>query len=92
MFIGFTMIPIGAENGYPRGWRKPTRSAVPHGHLQWEYLANILYATVIRRFPKPMLAIFFSLRRLPHAQSGNGGMCSVYLRRGSYTAYTVIGG
>ncbi len=44
-----------------RGWREMNPLNGSSWSLVWEYVANILYALVIRRFPKFLLAIFVGL-------------------------------
>jgi peptidoglycan/LPS O-acetylase OafA/YrhL len=91
MFIGFTMIPIGPKMDI-RGWQETNPLNGPTWSLQWEYLANILYATVIRRFSKPMLAIFLAFAAfLTLNLAMNWDVFGVLAAR-SYAAYTVIGG
>lgn len=91
MFIGFTMIPIGPKMDI-RGWQETNPLNGPTWSLQWEYLANILYATVIRRFSKPMLAIFLAFAAfLTLNLAMNWDVFGVLAKR-SYAAYTVIGG
>ena len=52
----FTMIPLGSRFDI-RGWGETNPLNGPVWTLQWEYIANILYALLIRRFPKWLLAL-----------------------------------
>ena len=49
-----TMIPVG-KSWDIRGWQESNPLNGPTWSLQWEYLANILYAFFIRRLSKPGL-------------------------------------
>ena len=53
----FTMIPA-LKNWDIRGWGETNPLNGSMWSLMWEYLANIAYALVIRRFSKTVLAIF----------------------------------
>ena len=87
----FTMIPLPSGMDI-RGWGETNPLNGPAWTLQWEYLANILYALVIRRFSKLALgacvaifAVFTVILCL------NIDVFGVLAER-SYAAYTVIGG
>lgn len=54
--IGCTMIPVGAGMDI-RGWSETYPLNGPAWTLMLEYIANILYALVIRRLPKIALAV-----------------------------------
>ena len=63
MLWGFTMIPIGTGMDI-RGWSETNPLNGPAWSLQWEYLANILYALLFRRMGKIALGCcvaFFAL-------------------------------
>src|SRR5476649_1870356 len=60
MIIGFTLLPIPVSMDI-RGWREMHPLDGPAWSLFFEYIANILYALVIRRFSKILLAIFVLL-------------------------------
>ncbi len=51
-----TMIPVGKDCDI-RGWQETNPLNGPTWSLQWEYLANILYALFIRRMNKFWLAV-----------------------------------
>lgn len=56
MLWSFTMIPIPKSLDV-RGWGETNPMNNPIWSLQWEYVANILYALVLRRLPKSVLAL-----------------------------------
>ena len=63
MLWGFTMIPMGTGMDI-RGWSETNPLNGPAWSLQWEYLANILYALLFRRMSKIALGCcvaFFAL-------------------------------
>ncbi|QEM12938.1 acyltransferase family protein [Mucilaginibacter rubeus] len=60
MLIGCTLIPIRPSLDI-RGWQEMHPLNGPAWSLFFEYVANILYALVIRRFSKTLLAIFVFL-------------------------------
>jgi peptidoglycan/LPS O-acetylase OafA/YrhL len=57
MVIGCTLIPIPISMDI-RGWQEMHPLNGPAWSLFFEYVANILYAVVFRRFSKTLLAIF----------------------------------
>lgn len=57
MLIGFTMLPLPISMDI-RGWQEMHPLNGPAWSLFFEYIANILYALVFRRFSKKVLAIF----------------------------------
>ena len=87
----FTMIPLPASMDI-RGWAETNPLNGPAWSLQWEYLANILYALVFRRLSKLALGIcvlFFAAMNIV--------LCFDidifgFLADRSYASYTVIGG
>ncbi|GGB02621.1 acyltransferase family protein [Puia dinghuensis] len=60
MLIGCTLIPVPISMDI-RGWQEMHPLDGPAWSLFFEYIANILYATVVRRFSKLVLSIFVSL-------------------------------
>jgi len=60
LLMGILMIPCG-KNLDIRGWREMNSFNGPNWSLTWEYLGNILYALVVRRFPRFLLGIFVAL-------------------------------
>lgn len=87
----FTMIPL--PNGMDiRGWGETNPLNGPAWSLQWEYLANILYALVICRFSKLLLGICVAIFAVfTIFLCLNIDVFGVLSER-SYAAYTVIGG
>ena len=87
----FTMIPLPASMDI-RGWAETNPLNGPAWSLQWEYLANILYALVFRHLSKVALGIcvlFFAAMTIVLCLDID--ILGVLSER-SYAAYTVIGG
>ena len=87
----FTMIPLPASMDI-RGWAETNPLNGPAWSLQWEYLANILYALVFRHLSKVALGIcvlFFAAMTVVLCLDID--ILGVLSER-SYAAYTVIGG
>jgi peptidoglycan/LPS O-acetylase OafA/YrhL len=57
MLLGFTMLPLPVSMDI-RGWAEMHPLNGPAWSLYFEYIANILYAVVVRRFSKTLLWIF----------------------------------
>jgi peptidoglycan/LPS O-acetylase OafA/YrhL len=57
MLIGFTIIPLPPSSMDIRGWHEMYPLNGPGWTLFFEYIANILYAVVVRKFSKTSLAI-----------------------------------
>ena len=60
MVIGSTLIPVPLSMDI-RGWQEMHPLDGPAWSLFFEYIANILYALIVRRFPKWLLGIFVFL-------------------------------
>jgi len=60
MLVGCTLIPLPVSMDI-RGWQEMHPLNGPAWSLFFEYIANILYAVVVRRFSKTLLAIFVFL-------------------------------
>ena len=91
MLFAFTMLPTTTKMDI-RGWGETNPLNGPAWSLQWEYIANILYATIIRHFSKTMLAIFLVFAAfLTLNLTMNWDVLNVLQAR-NYAAYTVIGG
>ena len=89
--IGCTMIPAPPSFDL-RGWQETYSLNGPAWSLMWEYIANILYALVIRRFSKLVLALFVALSSvLTVALCFNIDLFGCLGDRGG-SIYTVIGG
>ena len=87
----FTMIPLPSGMDI-RGWGETNPLNGPAWSLQWEYLANILYALFVRRFSKLMLGICVAIFAVfTIILCLNIDIFGVLAER-SYAAYTVIGG
>lgn len=59
-FIGCIMIPA-TTNFDLRGWEETYSLNGPAWSLMWEYIANALYALIVRHFNKLLLSIFVGL-------------------------------
>ena len=57
MLVGFTLIPLLPSMDI-RGWQEMHPLNGPAWSLFYEYLANIMYALVVRKFSKKALAVF----------------------------------
>lgn len=91
MLFGFTMLPVPPKWDI-RGWGETNPLNGPAWSLMWEYIANILYALVIRRFSKTLLALFVALTAfLTIDLSLNLDVFGLLAPR-AYAKYTVIGG
>ncbi len=91
MLLGFTMLPIGTGMDI-RGWGETNPLNGPAWSLQWEYLANILYALFIRRLGRVALGICVVLfAALTVVLTLNIDILGVLSVR-DYASYTVIGG
>jgi peptidoglycan/LPS O-acetylase OafA/YrhL len=60
MLLGFTMLPLPVSMDI-RGWQEMHPLNGPAWSLFFEYIANILYALIVRRFSKILLAVFVFL-------------------------------
>jgi peptidoglycan/LPS O-acetylase OafA/YrhL len=60
MLIGCTLIPVPISMDI-RGWQEMHPLNGPAWSLFFEYIANILYALIVRRFSKLLLSIFVTL-------------------------------
>lgn len=60
MLLGFTMLPLPVSMDI-RGWAEMHPLDGPAWSLFFEYIGNILYAVIVRRFSKTLLAIFVVL-------------------------------
>ena len=90
VLICFTMIPLPPSLDI-RGWGETNPFTNPVWSLQFEYVANILYALIFRHLPKLLLAIcvvFFALMTLSLCLN----IDVTGLLAGRSFAYTVVGG
>ena len=60
MLVGFTLIPLVPSMDI-RGWQEMHPLNGPAWSLFYEYLANLMYALVVRKFSKKVLAVFVLL-------------------------------
>jgi peptidoglycan/LPS O-acetylase OafA/YrhL len=60
MLVGCTMVPLLPSMDI-RGWNEMHPLNGPAWSLFFEYIANILYAVIIRRFSKTLLSIFVAV-------------------------------
>ena len=91
MLLCFTMLPLPHTMDI-RGWAETNPLNGPAWSLQWEYLANILYALIARRLSKVALGIcvvFFAFLTITLCLN-----IDIFglLEERSYAAYTVVGG
>ena len=63
MVIGATLIPVPISMDI-RGWQEMHPLNGPAWSLFFEYIANILYAVLVRRFSKVVLSVFVTLAAL----------------------------
>jgi peptidoglycan/LPS O-acetylase OafA/YrhL len=63
MLIGATLIPVPMSMDI-RGWQEMHPLNGPAWSLFFEYIANILYAVLVRRFSKVVLSVFVTLAAL----------------------------
>ncbi|MBQ7421036.1 MAG: acyltransferase [Prevotella sp.] len=91
MLWGFTMIPMGTGMDV-RGWGETNPLNGPAWSLQWEYLANILYALVFRRLGKIALSCCVALFALMTVVLCLNIDITGYLAARAYAQFTVVGG
>ena len=87
----FTMIPLPSGMDI-RGWAETNPLNGPAWTLQWEYLANILYALFIRRFSKLVLGICVAIFAVLTVILCLNIDITGFLEARSWAAYTVVGG
>lgn len=75
-----------------RGWSEVNSLNGVTWSLMWEYIGNILYATIIRRFSKIVLAVFVGFAAILTISLGLNLDWSGLLETRSYAAHTMIGG
>ena len=90
--MGCLMIPCGMKMDI-RGWGETNTFNGPNWSLTWEYLANILYATVLRRLSKMALAILTIAAAFCTLDLClNWNVFDLLTEERSANMYTVIGG
>ena len=87
----FTMIPLPHSMDI-RGWAETNPLNGPAWSLQWEYLANILYALVFRRLSKVALGICVAIFAVMTIILCLDIDVTGFLTERSYASYTVMGG
>ncbi|MCD8386587.1 MAG: acyltransferase [Bacteroidales bacterium] len=89
--LGCCMIPLVPWWDI-RGWQEVNPLNGAAWSLMWEYVANILYALVIRRFPTLLLGVFVGFSALLTIDVAMDIDTFMLLSPRSYAQYTVIGG
>ena len=90
--MGCFMIPCGPRMDI-RGWGEMNSFNGPNWSLTWEYLANILYALVLRKLPKIALAALTAAAAFCTLDLClNWNVFGLLTPERTSTAYTVIGG
>lgn len=89
--LGCLMIPALTKWDI-RGWGETNPLNGPNWSLTWEYVANILYALVIRRFSRVALAIFVACTAYFTIDITFNIDTFGLLAHRDYAAYTLIGG
>ena len=87
----FTMIPLPSTMDI-RGWAETNPINGPAWSLQWEYIANILYALIIRRFPRWLLMFFVGFSAVLTVMLCLNIDVTGALEERSWASYTVVGG
>lgn len=91
LLMGCLMLPTPPSMDV-RGWAEINSLNGASWSLMWEYFANILYAFVIRRFPKLLLAIFVFLSAFLTLDIALNIDFFGLLEPRKWAAYTMIGG
>lgn len=91
MLWGFTMIPMGKGMDI-RGWGETNPLNGSIWSLQWEYIANILYALFIRRMCKVALAVCVAVFAIMTVILCLDIDITGYLALRESSCYTVVGG
>ena len=91
MFWCFTIIPL-PDTMDIRGWEETNPLNGPAWSLQWEYIANILYALFIRKLSKVALGICVFLFAILTVILCLNIDVTGFLAERDWAAYTVVGG
>lgn len=91
LVLGCIMFPTPPSMDI-RGWQEINSLNGAQWSLLWEYIGNILYATIIRRFNKIVLVIFVALSEILTIDLALNIDMFGMLEGRDATAYTVIGG
>ncbi len=87
----FTMIPLPNTMDI-RGWAETNPLNGPAWSLQWEYIANILYALIIRRLSKVALGICVAIFAVLTIILCLNIDVTGFLEERNWASYTVVGG
>ena len=91
MFWCFTMIPLPNTMDI-RGWAETNPLNGPAWSLQWEYIANILYALVVRRLSKVALGICVAIFAVLTIILCLNIDVTGFLEERNWASFTVVGG
>ena len=91
MFWCFTMIPLPNTMDI-RGWAETNPLNGPAWSLQWEYIANILYALIFRRLSKVALCICVAVFAVLTIILCLNIDVTGFLEVRNWASYTVVGG
>ena len=91
LVLGCIMFPTPPSMDI-RGWKEINSLNGAQGPLLWEYIANILYALLIRRFSTLVLAVFVFLSAFLTIDLTMNLDVTGLLEIREYAKYTVIGG
>ena len=91
MLLGCLMLPTPPSMDI-RGWSEVNSLNGASWSLMWEYIANILYALVIRHFSKLLLVVFVALSAFLTLDVALNLDVFGLLEVRSWAKYTVIGG
>lgn len=89
--VGFTIIPVPPSLDI-RGWSETNPLNGPTWSLQWEYLANVLYALVFRRMKTSLLAVCVAVFAVMTVSLCLNIDIFGLLATRSGAAYTIVGG
>lgn len=91
MILGSLMFPTPPSMDI-RGWQEINSLNGAQWSLLWEYIANIFYALIVRRFSKVLLGVFVFLSAFLTIDLAMNIDATGLLEAREYAKYTVIGG
>ena len=91
MILGCLMFPTPPSMDI-RGWQEINSLNGAQWSLLWEYIANIFYALIVRRFSKVLLGVFVFLSAFLTIDLAMNIDATGLLAVREYAKYTVIGG
>lgn len=91
MVLGCIMFPTPPSMDI-RGWQEINSLNGAQWSLLWEYIANVLYALLVRRFGRVLLTVFVCLSALLTIDLAMNLDTTGLLEVRQYAKYTVIGG